>query len=68
MIVSGKGVSRVGEREDAMIGITDFFATIADLAGAGVSQINDSVSFKPLLSQANLTHRNQVFVRPECGP
>jgi len=62
MIVSGKGVARAGQREDALIGATDFFATIADLAGAQISQINDSVSFKPLLSEANLSHRNQLLV------
>ena len=62
MIVSGAGVTRSGQREDALIGITDFFATIADLAGAEVDQVNDSVSFMSLLSEANLSHRNQVFV------
>lgn len=67
MIVSGKGVTRAGQREDALIGITDFFATVADLAGAEIEQINDSVSFKPLLTVANQSHRNQVFVEFNDG-
>ena len=67
MIVSGAGVTREGQREDALIGITDFFATVADLAGAEVAQVNDSVSFKPMLSEANLSHRNQVLVEFDDG-
>ena len=67
MIVSGKGVSRAGQRESALIGITDFFATIAELAGAETTQVNNSISFKSLLSEANLSHRNQVFVEFDDG-
>jgi len=50
MVISGKNVSRVKEVEDAFINSTDLFATIADLTGSGVAEINDSISFKNLLS------------------
>ena len=37
MIISGRGVSRTGEREDALVSSVDLFATIANLAGAGTT-------------------------------
>jgi arylsulfatase A-like enzyme len=49
MIVAGVGVTRSGQRETALINTTDLFATIADLAGTGVKQSGDSISFKHLL-------------------
>lgn len=49
MIVSGKNVTRVNEIENALINTTDLFATIANLTGVGISQINDSSSFVNLL-------------------
>ena len=49
MIVAGAGVIRKGVREAALINTTDLFATIADLAGTGVTQLGDSISFKHLL-------------------
>ena len=50
MIASGAGVSRKNVREDALISSTDFFATIASMAGSTVSSIEDSMSFKNLLT------------------
>lgn len=61
LIVSGAGVSRMGQSEDALINSTDLFATIAELAGVSVSAINDSNSFKGLLSDPNATKRDYVF-------
>jgi arylsulfatase A-like enzyme len=49
MIVAGAGVNRRGQRETALINTTDLFATIAELAGTGVTQSGDSISFKHLL-------------------
>jgi arylsulfatase A-like enzyme len=49
MIVAGAGVTRRGQRETALINTTDLFATIAELAGTGVTQSGDSISFKHLL-------------------
>ncbi len=49
MIVSGTGIDRTGEREPALINTTDLFATIADLAGTGITRAGDSISFRHLL-------------------
>ena len=61
MVVSGSGVTRAGEREPALINITDFFATIADIGGAGIEDLNDSVSFKSLFSEADVAHRDYIY-------
>jgi arylsulfatase A-like enzyme len=61
MIISGKGVSRQNERESALINGTDFFATIAQLAGSDVTETHNSVSFKALLSDANSSTRDYIY-------
>ncbi|RKR08052.1 arylsulfatase A-like enzyme [Maribacter vaceletii] len=50
LFISGKGVSRTGDINN-LITSTDLFATIAEIAGISVSEINDSKSFKPLFTQ-----------------
>lgn len=62
MVVSGAGVTRVGERESALINVTDYFATVADISGAGIEAIHDSISFKALLSTVGEAHREYVYV------
>jgi len=49
MFVSGAGVSRTGE-DNNLICSTDIFSTLASIAGADVSEINDSKSFETLLT------------------
>ena len=49
MFAYGKGVSRRGE-DDNLICSTDFYSTIAELAGVQIQEIHDSKSFKKLLS------------------
>lgn len=49
LIVAGAGVTRRG-REDDLFVSTDIYATVLDLAGVPVSQVNHSYSIKPLLS------------------
>ena len=49
MIISGRGVTRAGERENALVSSVDLFATIADLAGTDTAEFNDSKSFSALL-------------------
>lgn len=49
MIASGAGVTRIGEREDAIINAPDFFATISELAGQDLPAIHDARSFAGLL-------------------
>lgn len=65
MIVSGSGVSRPGQREDALINSTDLFATIADVAGTGLGSIYDSKSFKNLLDDRQMEERE--FIYSEIG-
>lgn len=48
--VAGAGVTRHG-REDNLVVVSDIFATALDLAGVdNVNHVNDSYSFKPLLT------------------
>ncbi|MEM9141785.1 MAG: sulfatase-like hydrolase/transferase [Bacteroidota bacterium] len=65
MIVSGALLERKGETEEALIGSTDLFATIAEIAGADVNEIGDSVSFKGLLDGSEVVERE--FVYTEVG-
>ena len=52
MIVSGYQVARRGERESALVNGTDLFATIADLAGTGVTRHGNGISQLELFSEA----------------
>lgn len=61
MIVSGAGVTRIGERESSLINNTDFYATIADLAGSATTEIHDSQSFKGLFSSTNGSDRDYIY-------
>lgn len=58
MIVQGAEVERKGERESNFVNTTDIFATVADMAGIEVDEVNDSKSFVPLLSNGALATRN----------
>ncbi|MCJ8319197.1 MAG: sulfatase-like hydrolase/transferase [Colwellia sp.] len=60
-IVSGKGVSRINQRENALVTATDLFATIANIAGITETKIHDSQSFKALLSDEGSYDRNYVY-------
>ena len=60
MFASGIGV-RTGEREDALINGTDFFATVAELAGIDVPTVNDSVSFADRLGDAGAPERSFAY-------
>lgn len=61
MVIAGNGVSRIGNRETALINSTDLFATIADLTGAGSSSVHDSHSFTPLLTTGDQTIRDFAY-------
>ncbi len=67
MFVSGAGVTRMGEREDSLINHTDFFATIAELTGADLSNFNDGQSFMPLLVDQTATARDVVYAEANDG-
>ena len=61
MIISGRGVTRMGEREDALVSSVDLFATIASLAGTGTTEFNDSLNFAGLLSNAGPGPRSYAY-------
>ncbi|MEO1011213.1 MAG: sulfatase-like hydrolase/transferase [Bacteroidota bacterium] len=61
MIISGALVERKGETEAALIGSTDLFASIAEIAGADVQEIEDSISFIGLLKDPNAMQRELVY-------
>jgi arylsulfatase A-like enzyme len=61
LIVSGYGVGRMGARESALVHTTDLFATIANIAGVSIQEINNSASFYNLLSDDTATERTYVY-------
>ena len=61
MVVSGAGVSRLNVRETALINSSDFFATIANLAGSSITALEDSQSFKDLLTNADADQRDYIY-------
>lgn len=61
MVVSGIGVVRAGERETALVHTTDIYATVANIAGVSVSQLNNSHSFYNLLTNVSATKRTYVY-------
>jgi arylsulfatase A-like enzyme len=68
LVVAGAGVTRRG-REDDLFVTTDIYATILNLAGVPVSQVNNSYSFKPLLGDEAATNgRAHSFTEVSNGP
>jgi arylsulfatase A-like enzyme len=61
MVIAGVGVTRKGEREDALIQSTDLFSTIAQMAGSTISEKHNSKSFHPLLSDTNIDLRTYAY-------
>ncbi len=60
-IVSGKGVTRINERETALVTATDLYATIAEIAGISETKIYDSKSFKSLFSDEPTLDQNYIY-------
>lgn len=67
MFVSGKGVSRVGEREKALVSATDLYATIAHVAGSSITNIYDSYSFAEVFTNAQAATRSYIFTQFESA-
>ena len=65
MIISGKGVSRQNEVENALINTTDLFATISTLTGIDTDEIYDSKSFVRTFDMTGIFMRD--FVYSEIG-
>ncbi|KYG80737.1 sulfatase-like hydrolase/transferase [Roseivirga echinicomitans] len=61
MVVSGKGITRAGATEVALVNSTDLFTTIANLTGIENTIINDSQSFVAMFSQANQEGRDVIY-------
>ena len=61
LVISGKGVTRMGVREDALVTATDLYATIGQLAGISASEVHDSSSFIELLADENASSNNAIF-------
>ena len=61
LIVSGKGVSRIGARDTNLVNSVDLFTTIAQIAGVNVSEYENSKSFYPLLNQATSNYRTYNY-------
>jgi arylsulfatase A-like enzyme len=61
MVIAGKGVSRAGEREAALVNVTDLFSTIANLAGANLETYQDSYAFNNLITATGSGKRNYNY-------
>jgi arylsulfatase A-like enzyme len=61
LVVSGAGVNRVNEREEALINMTDLFSTIVELTGTDLPQIHDSFSFADLLENGGEGPRHCMY-------
>ena len=61
LFVAGAGVDRHGQREDALVGATDLFASIAKIAGVSNQVQNDSISFASLLTAAGDVDRDYLY-------
>jgi len=62
LIVAGAGVTRAGEREPALVHITDLHATILEAAGATLpGGVRNSLSFHPLLTGTAMDTRTYNY-------
>lgn len=63
MVVSGYGVSRMGVSSQALVTTTDLYTTILEIAGVDMAAINDSKSFKEVLSSGDTSsNREYAYV------
>ena len=65
MVIAGKNIIRIQEIENALINTTDLFATIANIAGIQVNEINDSKSFYESFSNSSLQGREYAYAEDE---
>ncbi len=61
MVISGKNVTRKGAEEPALLGTIDLFASIAGIAGADVTEINDSKNFTSMFNTSGISVRDYVY-------
>ncbi len=68
MFVTGYGVDRINERENALVSFTDLFATVTELLGTDLpGGVNNSFSFYPLLSDPTAATRKYNYSEIEDG-
>lgn len=67
MFVTGPGITRQGERENALITHTDFFPTIVELAGGTLSNYQDGRSFAGLLTNSANVQRQYGYTNDDEG-
>jgi len=51
-VMAGAGITRMGEREEALVSTVDLFATIVELTGAALPAYEQSRSIVPMLTQS----------------
>jgi arylsulfatase A-like enzyme len=62
MFVSGYGVTRIGETENALVNVIDIYASVLEISGANLpGGIYNSLSFKHLLTSSILPKRQFNF-------
>lgn len=62
MFVTGYGVERINEEEDALVSFSDLFATITEMLGQDLpGGMDNSFSFLPLLTDANAATRTYNY-------
>jgi arylsulfatase A-like enzyme len=61
LVVAGRGVTRRGQREDALVNGVDLFATIAQLAGGSAAVMHDGVSFRDALTESGFNGRDHIY-------
>jgi arylsulfatase A-like enzyme len=67
LVVAGAGVTRRGHEDDLFV-TTDLYASVLELTGVSVPQVNNSYSFKPLLSnEAASNGRTHSFSEVSSG-
>lgn len=66
LFISGADTGRNGEIDNNLITGTDLYATIAEMAGIDIVEVNDSKSFKTLLSTAS-SHRDFQYAEMDNG-
>ena len=67
LIIKGAGVTRIGERETDIVTSSDIYATIAELTGIAVSEINNSYSLVPLFTDDTSSSGRQFSFTEICG-
>ncbi len=68
LVVAGPGVTRQGERENALVVATDMFSTVAQLAGADTSAMTESFSIVPLFTKAGADNGRKFAFTELCPP